>query len=119
MIFSFPRFLFKKEPGVEGVRQLSEHELAIRLAYFLWSSPPDKTLLKLAEEKQLKENLSQQVKRMIADVKARHFVDGLAHQWLDMKRLDFFQFGLKITESLIKVPEMHPVKRFIKQFFIF
>jgi hypothetical protein len=61
----------------------------------LWSSPPDATLIRLAKANKLKQNLSQQIERMLRDPKARNFVDGLAHQWLDMKRLDFFQFGLK------------------------
>ena len=30
---------------------------------------------------------------MIQDPRAHHFVSGLAHQWLDMERLDFFQFN--------------------------
>jgi len=96
VILASPRFLFKREPGLEGSpRELNELELAIRLAYFLWSSPPDENLIQLATDNQLKQNLTQQVERMLQDPKARHFVDGLTHQWLDMKRLDFFQFGVK------------------------
>ena len=96
IILASPRFIYMREPGVEGdPRKLNERELAIRLSYFLWSSPPDSTLISLAKAGKLKQNLSQQVERMLKDPKARNFVDGLAHQWLDMKRLDFFQFGLK------------------------
>ncbi|MDD7985122.1 DUF1592 domain-containing protein [Lentisphaera marina] len=96
IILASPRFIYMREPGVEGeARKLNERELAIRLSYFLWSSPPDATLISLAKAGKLKQNLSQQVERMLRDPKARNFVDGLAHQWLDMKRLDFFQFGLR------------------------
>jgi len=95
MILASPRFLFLKESGQDGApRALDDLELAVRLSYFLWSSPPDSQLLDLAKEKQLREPavLRGQVDRLIQDPRAHHFVSGLAHQWLDMERLDFFQF---------------------------
>lgn len=98
MILASPRFLFMKEQGQDGApRALDDLELAVRLSYFLWSSPPDAQLLALAEKKQLHDpdNLRRQVDRLIQAPKAHHFVSGLAHQWLDMKRLDFFQFDAK------------------------
>lgn len=98
MILASPRFLFMKESGQDGApRALGDLELAVRLSYFLWSSPPDAQLLALAEKKQLRDpdNLRRQVDRLIQDPRAHHFVSGLAHQWLDMKRLDFFQFDVE------------------------
>ncbi|MBB65615.1 MAG: hypothetical protein CMO81_11195 [Waddliaceae bacterium] len=98
MILASPRFLFMKEPGQDGApRALDDLELAVRLSYFLWSSPPDAQLIALSEKKQLRDpvNLLRQVDRLIQNPKAHHFVSGLAHQWLDMKRLDFFQFDAK------------------------
>jgi hypothetical protein len=98
MILASPRFLFIKEPGQEGSpRALDDLELAVRLSYFLWSSPPDTHLLELAKNKRLSDPdiLRGQVDRLIQDHRAHNFVSGLAHQWLDMKRLDFFQFNAK------------------------
>lgn len=98
MILASPRFLFMKEYGEDGSpRALDDLELAVRLSYFLWSSPPDSQLLELAKEKQLRDTdvLREQVDRLIQDPRAHHFVSGLAHQWLDMERLDFFQFNAK------------------------
>ncbi len=98
MILASPRFLFLKEPGKDGApRVLNDLELAVRLSYFLWSSPPDSQLLELAKAKQLRDPavLRKQVDRMIQDPRAHHFVSGLAHQWLDMERLDFFQFDVE------------------------
>jgi len=97
MILASPRFLFLKESGQDGSpRALDDLELAVRLSYFLWSSPPDSQLLELAKAKQLRDPavLRAQVDRLIQDRRAHHFVSGLAHQWLDMKRLDFFQFDV-------------------------
>jgi len=99
MILASPRFLFLKEPGQDGAaRALGDLELAVRLSYFLWSSPPDAQLLGLAKKKQLRDPnvLRAQVNRLIQDPRAHNFVSGLAHQWLDMKRLDFFQFDPKL-----------------------
>jgi len=98
MILASPRFLFLKESGQDGApRALNDLELAVRLSYFLWSSPPDSQLIELAREKQLRDPaiLRGQVDRLIQDPRAHYFVSGLAHQWLDMERLDFFQFDVE------------------------
>ena len=68
------------------------------MAYFLWSGPPDAELLQLAEQNKLHlpEVLRQQVDRLIADPRSDEFVSGFVHQWLDMERLDFFQFDVNL-----------------------
>lgn len=52
-----PKFLYRIEqadlPVVNGVRPVSDHELAVRLSYFLWSSMPDQELLDLADQRRL------------------------------------------------------------------
>ena len=70
----------------------------MRLAYFLWSAPPDGQLLDLAQRDELHEPevLREQVDRMIADPRSDEFVSGFVHQWLDMERLDFFQFDVAL-----------------------
>lgn len=98
IILASPGFLYLNEPGGEKERrQLTDRELAVRLAYFLWSAPPDDALRELAKKKQLSQPkiLRQQVDRMIADRRSDEFVSGFVHQWLDMERLDFFQFDVK------------------------
>ena len=95
IILASPAFLYLNEPGDDAARRkLTERELAVRLAYFLWSAPPDQELLDLARRSQLKrpQVLRQQVDRLIADPRSDEFVSGFIHQWLDMERLDFFQF---------------------------
>jgi hypothetical protein len=99
VILATPGFLYLYEPGDEAERrQLNDRELAVRLSYFLWSGPPDEELLQLAEQNtlHLPETLRQQVDRLIADPRSDAFVAGFVHQWLDMERLDFFQFDVNL-----------------------
>lgn len=98
VILASPGFLYLNEAGGEKERRkLTDRELAVRLAYFLWSAPPDRQLLELAKKEELRkpEVLRQEVDRMIADPRSDEFVSGFVHQWLDMERLDFFQFDVK------------------------
>lgn len=96
IIVSSPRFIYKNEVGYDKTRQLSNLEAAVRLSYFLWSSPPDAELLNVVKQNKLSNVtvLRQQVERMLKDPKAHRFVAGLTHQWLDMQRLDLFQFSV-------------------------
>lgn len=98
VVLASPRFLYLSEPADEKKpRPLTAPELATRLSYFLWSAPPDDTLLILARSGQLMKPdvLAREVDRMIASEKANEFVSGFVHQWLGMERLDFFQFDTK------------------------
>lgn len=99
VILASPGFLYLNEPGDEkSPRSLTDRELAVRLAYFLWSGPPDQQLLDLAEQNELHqlEVLREQLDRLIADPRSDEFVSGFVHQWLDMERLDFFQFDVTL-----------------------
>ena len=76
---------------------LTGRELAIRLSYFLWSAPPDEELFALAEAGRLSDPLvlREQTNRLLADRRSDAFISGFAHQWLDMKRLDMFEFSAR------------------------
>jgi hypothetical protein len=89
-----PEFLFRVEgepsnlaPG--AVYRISDLELASRLSFFLWSSIPDEELLDLAERDKLSDPavLERQVRRMIADDRARALVTNFAAQWLYLRNL--------------------------------
>ena len=70
VVLSSPRFLGLPASRTGGAKErLTDHELASRLSYFLWSTMPDETLLRLADEGKLREPavLSAQVRRMIQD----------------------------------------------------
>ena len=86
-----PEFLFRleAEPGDGQPRVLSEHELASRLSYFLWSSTPDEELLGLADRGELRRDgqLAAQVRRLLADPRSVSLVDNFASQWLNLRLL--------------------------------
>jgi len=98
VILASPGFLYLQESSLSeeiGLKPklLSPAEVASRLSYFLWSAPPDAQLL--AADLTKPEIIAREVDRMIASEKADEFVSGFVHQWLNMERLDFFQFDTK------------------------
>ena len=87
-----PHFLFLVEPepdDFEGVYALGHHQLAARLSYFLWNTMPDAELAQLADEAKLHDEavLRAQIRRMLADPKARGLADSFATQWLNVGAL--------------------------------
>ena len=70
-----------------GEGPLEEIALASRLSYFLWSSPPDEMLLRLATNNKLKAELSEQVTRMLADPRSERFVHHFVRRWLDLNNI--------------------------------
>ncbi len=70
-----------------GEGEIDEVALASRMAYFLWSSPPDKTLLMLARAGKLKADLPAQVSRMLADSRSNRLVAHFVRRWLDLDRI--------------------------------
>lgn len=71
-----------------GVAMVDEYSLASRLAYFLWSAPPDERLMQLADRGELRKSLTTEVRRMLADWKAGALVDNFAGQWLQLRDMD-------------------------------
>ncbi|HEX7898391.1 MAG TPA: DUF1592 domain-containing protein, partial [Planctomycetota bacterium] len=84
-----PSFLLRVEedraapPGQPGA-PVSAAELATRLAYFLWSRPPDDALLALSDP----EAVLARTPAMLADARARALVDRFFAQWLRLQDLD-------------------------------
>ena len=98
IVLSSPMFLYLAEPNLEEtIRPLTDQELATRLAYFLWSAPPDATLRELAVSGELNkpEVLAAQTTRLLDDPRADAFVNAFTYQWLGLDRLDFFQVNLE------------------------
>ena len=70
--------------------ELSDHELASRLSYFLWSSMPDDELFRVAGQKRLHDPavLNAQVTRMLQDPKSSALVENFGEQWLNLRLMD-------------------------------
>lgn len=90
IIISSPSFLYIKEKSMEESALLNQHEYAIRLANFLWSSPPDEELYKLAKEGKLNDPAirKKQMYRMLQSSKADSSLESFINQWLGMIRYD-------------------------------
>ena len=88
-VLTAPAFLYRLENPSSDLTAspISNLELASRLSYFLWSSHPDAELRRLAESKDLvkTKTLITQVKRMLADPKARRFAIEFGCQWLHLR----------------------------------
>ena len=90
-----PDFLLRIESDPAGSApgepyRLSDVEVASRLSFFLWGSIPDEPLLAAAEAGALTDPavLAAQVRRMLADPRARSLVDDFAVQWLHLRNLE-------------------------------
>ncbi len=90
-----PEFLFRIErdpadatPG--GSYRVSDLELASRLSFFLWSSIPDDPLLDRAVAGELRDPdvLGAEVRRMLADPRARALTENFAEQWLYLRDVE-------------------------------
>ena len=77
-------------PESAGIHPLSDHALASRLSYFLWSSMPDAELIRLANAGELRrpEVLAAQARRMLRDDKVRGLATEFAANWLDVRRFE-------------------------------
>ena len=98
-VLSSPRFLYRAEPEAGTARRpLDGLELATRLSYFLWGSPPDRTLRDLAASGKLQqpEILATEADRLLDHPRSVHFVRPFLGQWLTLDRLDLFQFNRKL-----------------------
>jgi mono/diheme cytochrome c family protein len=120
-ILADPEFVFRGEAVPAGVKpgqpyRISDLELASRLSFFLWSSPPDEPLLALATQGKLKDPavLEQQTRRMLADPRSRALVTNFGGQWLQLRNLsnsspialDFPDFDDNLREAFRRETEM-------------
>lgn len=110
-----PRFFMRIEQTQIDATEayaVDPYDLASRLSFFLWSAPPDDTLLKLAQSGKLLSDdvLRQQTRRMLASDRVR---DGLVRnffgQWLQLNTLqqhhvdqnEFPDFDPAIRKSML------------------
>jgi hypothetical protein len=87
-----PHFLLRVETTSTSTgkdQRISDHELAVRLSYFLWSTMPDDELFGLADKGTLSqpETLEKQVRRMLAHPRANALTTQFLTQWLQLPHL--------------------------------
>jgi hypothetical protein len=94
-ILASPYFIFRmeKEPELAkpgGAYRVADIDLASRLSFFLWGTPPDQELLTLAGKGALSvpATLEKQARRMLADPRADALGTRFAAQWLRLQDVD-------------------------------
>ena len=90
-ILTSPNFLYLAEAAPPDLsdRKVSDHELATRLSYFLWSSMPDDALRAAADRGELGDPkvLRRHVERMLLDSKSSALTENFTGQWLGLRKL--------------------------------
>jgi len=95
-ILASPHFLFRIEEvpaqaAVGEVHRIRDMDLASRLSFFLWGSPPDQELIDIAGRGQLSDpgEMERQARRMLADPRAPEaLATRFWAQWLHLQDLD-------------------------------
>lgn len=93
-VLASPFFVLRleREPGgvdAGDAYRVGDIELASRLAFFLWGTPPDEELLEVARQGDLNEEgeLERQTRRMLSDPRAEALGTRFAAQWLRLQDL--------------------------------
>jgi hypothetical protein len=108
-----PSFLFRAEAAPVGKEpgNINDWELATRLSYFLWSSPPDAELRRLAASGTLHSTdvLQGQLLRMLKDPRIRSLAIDFGTQWIHIRGFDelkekneklFPQFDARLKQAI-------------------
>ena len=94
-LLTSPHFIYKAESA-----ELTDVELAYRLAYFLWNSIPDAKLLASARSGVIRENPFAEVERMLQDPKAERFIESFTRQWLQLDKVDDFGPDVRVFKNV-------------------
>ncbi len=89
LILCSPAFLYLSEFTEEALHSLSAPDLAARLSYLLWATPPDDALLASVKAGTLTQpaELKKHALRMMADPRISGFVQGFLDGWLNLRDL--------------------------------
>ncbi len=112
-VLSSPNFIFLIEPTADTKSvALTDHELATRLSYFLWSTMPDETLSRLADSGKLRDPavLRRTVSDMLSHGRAKNFVKHFTLQWLKLDLLEktsvdpkvFHGYESRLTRDMVQ-----------------
>ena len=89
LILCSPSFLYLSEITDESAKALKPHDLATRLSFALWATPPDEALLAAAKSGKLTQDseLKKHIERMLTDERLSGFVNGFLDSWLNLRDL--------------------------------
>ena len=89
LVLCSPSFLYLSEVTQEADRRLQPHDLATRLSFALWATPPDQALFASATSGKLTGDaeLKQQIERLLADDRLEGFINGFLDSWLNLREL--------------------------------
>jgi len=99
VVMASPGFLYLNEEASSDrdSRMLAPREIAIRVACFLTSGPPDEQLYRAVEAGAMSDRdaFHREVDRLLEGPKSRRFAAALARQWADFTRLD----GISVSDK--------------------
>ena len=89
LVLCSPSFLYLSEITDESAKALKPHDLATRLSFALWATPPDEALLASAKSGKLTQDaeLKKHIERMLSDERINGFVHGFLDSWLNLRDL--------------------------------
>ncbi|MEW6322740.1 MAG: DUF1592 domain-containing protein [Acidobacteriota bacterium] len=94
-VLASPHFIFRLERSRDagqpaGTYRIADVDLATRLAFFLWGTPPDADLVALAQKGELSKpgGLERVARQMLADPRAEALGTRFAAQWLRLQDID-------------------------------
>ena len=107
-ILASPDFVFRFEEPPQNFEvgesyRISDLDLASRLSFFLWGTPPDQELVDAARRNELSDEgrLEEQVRRMLADPRSEALGTRFAAQWLRLEDLE------KVHPDRLMYPDFH------------
>ena len=108
VVLTSPQFLYLTETS-QGPQSepLDSWELASKLSYFLWNSPPDEQLVSLASEGKLRDQLDHQIDRLLQDPKSEAFVGRFVSEWLSLDKFDVVEVDTKRFPHLTRDARKH------------
>lgn len=96
-----PHFLYRVEfgrgqPDEDGIDELSPYEMASRLSFLFWNSPPDPILMSAADADELRtpEQIAAQARRLLRAPRAREVVRNFHRQWLGLRKITTVLAGI-------------------------
>lgn len=107
-ILASPHFIFRFEALTGNAKAGEKYaiggaDLASRLSFFLWGTPPDEALIAAAQKGALNTpaGLEAQTRRMLADPRAEALATRFAAQWLRLQDIE------KVHPDALQYPDYH------------